>query len=93
MKQMNFRKPFDPENHVKLLVHRVICLCLLEKRHFDHALEEVFRFDKTVNASMREAAFLLSRKILRDLLYLKIIATHPIFVSGLVVEKGSEREW
>ncbi len=71
---MNFRKPFDPENHVKLLVHRVICLCLLEKRHFDHALEEVFRFDKTVNASMREAAFLLSRKILRDLLYLKSAA-------------------
>ena len=74
MKQSNFHKPFDPENHVKLLVHRVICLCLLEKRHFDHAIQEVFRFDKTINASMREAAFLLSRRILRDLLFLKSLA-------------------
>lgn len=71
MKQSIPTRAFNPENHVKLLVHRVICLCLLEKRHFDHALEEVFRFDRTVHANLRESVFLLSRRILRDLLFLK----------------------
>lgn len=71
MKQRIVPKEFNPENHVKLLVHRVVCLCLLEKRHFDHAVEEVFRFDKTVNSAIREAVFSLSRRILRDLLFFK----------------------